>query len=681
MFDSDLPIVKTEQDCLDRATFAKYLARCMLEHIHTESVVIGLYGNAKSGKTSLINLAREELLFASSNMFDDERPVIVNFNLWSESGQHRLLYRFFRRLAAEIRRYPYIENGGKIVSLLDLYSHIDSTHDLAQIKERINEFLVRSKHKLIIFIDNFSRIENKEVKEVFQLVKAIADFANTIYVLALDNNAAANSDLANMIQLPFQVPDISQQDSEVILLERLKPVMTIVPEESWDSHYWGDIYYTILRYFFSNVRDVTRYINTLHFSYARVKEVVNPVDFFAVTTIAAFEPTVYKGIRDNKDLFTDLMHEVYELDPEKIAEDRRRCDEVLGRCENVASELLKNLLIHLFPRLRRLYQADKIFYHSNAIARKNKRICSAEAFEAYFHLSIPTGEISASEMNAILAMVNDEEGFDLALSRLNHDGRARKFLALLDSIAIDSIPTQYAGNVMNALMDSADLIPEGESSLISFNTPMRVHRIFNQLLQRFETSEQRFALFQQAIERAIKSLYIIIHELTLQDKQHIETEDTYLPTEYRNFSPEQLITLKNLAVDKIVSWVKNQRLIEHPKLLEILYAWQAWGDASQCNLFVAQIIQENVGLLNFLVAALKEPIDQTMLKLEKRPEWEKYLAHIENFIPIKMVESRAKQIFEDIEFEKHREREQLAVLIFLDLIKADTVKLIPKTTV
>lgn len=686
MFDADHPIIKAEQDRLDRATFSKYLARCILEHKNTDSLVIGLYGGSGSGKTSIINLALEELHFASNNMFDDERPVILNFNLWSESGHHPLINRFIRRLAAELKRAPYVENSGKMASLLDLYSHADSTtHDFAQVKEKLNEFFRRQKHKIIVFVDNLSRIEPMEIKQVFQLIKAVADFANTVYVLALDDKQVMNimgaESLEKVVQLPFYVPNVSHQDIETILLDRLKPITILVPNESWDSHYWADLYYTGLKYFFANVRDVTRYVNTLSFSYARVRDVVNPVDFFAVTTLLVFAPAVYEGVRDNKDLFTDLMHEVYELDQEQATEDRCRVDEILQRCESSSNVLIKNVLIHLFPRLRKLYQAEKMFYHEKSIARKNKRICSADAFDAYFRLSIPTGEISDSEMNTILAMASDEHGFDLALSRLNHDWRIGKFLSQLDSSAVDRIPNQYIQYVMNALMDSADLFPEGETTLVSFNTPMRVHRIFHQLLQRVDSKQKRFELLQQAIERATKSLYIIIHELTAQGEEHLETEDTYLPMEYRNFTGQQLAELQKQAVEKILFWVKIQRLAEHPKLIEILYAWQAWGNEAQCKQFVAQMVQDDVGLLNFLVAAFKEPINQSMRNLEKSADWEKYLSNIENFISIKTVEQRAKQLFEDLEFEKHREREQLAVLIFLDLIKAETVKIIPKTTV
>ena len=51
------------------------------------------------------------------------------------------------------------------------------------------------------------------------------------------------------------------------------------------------------------------------------------------------------------------------------------------------------------------------------------------------------------------------------------------------------------------------------------------------------------------------------------------------------------------------------------------------------------------------------------------------------FIAPEALASHAKLLFEDRYFEKLREKEQLALMIFLDAMKADTKKIIPQTTV
>lgn len=721
MFDADRPILKSEQDRLGRTTFAKYLARCILDHKNPESLVIGLYGGWGSGKTSIINLMLEELNFASSNMLDEEKPIILNFSPWSYSGQNQLIYAFFRRLSSAIRQAPFLENSERIIQLLELYISFftnkpipralrlkqswftrifhpflakenayawESGRDLTQVKAELNELLLQQKHKIIIIIDNISRIESSEIKQIFQIVKSMGDYHNTAYLLSLDKDPvldALGEDsaeyLEKIVQLPFEVPAISNQDLEAILLYRLQDVIKQVPEDAWNSDYWADIYYSTLKHFFKNCRDITRYINTLSFGFTRVKDVVNPVDFFAITAIRVFEPDVFDGIRDNKDLFTDLINNVYGYDKEKLSEDRIRCDEILNRAKHFPGEMLYLLLSQLFPRLHIIYQGSVPFYHTEALARRNKRICSPDLFDIYFRLSMPTGFIPDSEIDALLAATQSEETFAQALLRLNQDERITKFLDLLDGVAAIKIPTKNIGNVVNALMDSGDLFPEGETNLVSFNTPMRIHRICHQLLRRLDTTEQRFNIYQDAISKAKNSLYIIIHELDEQAKNHIETEAAYLPAEHRDITSDQLATLQKLAATKIVQLAKVGRLSEHPKLLSLLYAWKKWGDENECKEHVIEMIKADRGLVAFLCATMKDPIDEAILKQEKNPSWESAIKNIEAFISPKLVEPHAKELFEDQYFEKLREREQLAILIFLDLIKSENIKIVPKTTV
>jgi predicted KAP-like P-loop ATPase len=731
MFDADRPITSISQDRLGRGVFAKYLARCMLDHTNPESLVIGLYGGWGTGKTSLINLALEELRYAGSNMLDDERPIILNFSPWSYSGQGQLIYGFFRRLSSELRQCPDLKNGAEIINLLELYVSFfthqptpkplriktrlmaklkrnmfekkpaeekkaiiawDSGRDPTQVKAQLNELLKQQKHKIIICIDNISRIQATEIDQILQIVKSMGDYANTIYLLSLDkeqvvrainqtHNGEGNEYLDKLVQLPFAVPPISKQDMESLLFDRLQSVIQIAREDTWSTAYWADLYFSSLKYFFTSGRDITRYVNTLSFSFAFVKDVVNAVDFFAITAIEVFAPRILYGIRENKDLFTDLLDNVYVVDAEQLKKDKIRCDEILARDTSVPKEILLNLLMQLFPRLRNIFMPHEKFFHSASLAREKFRICSPDMFDIYFRLSIPTGYMPESELDTLLLQANHAESFDQVLTRLNQDGRITRFLDLLDSNASLTIPLANIGNIIEGLFDSADLFPEGETSHLRFNTAMRIHRICHQLLHRLPNSDERFEILYKAIKKASKSLYITIHELTLQGKQQIATEDAYIPAEHRDINEGQLDQLRDLAMEKIAYWARIGRLIEHPKLLPILYGWQTWGREVECQQFVEQSVRDDKGLLAFLGAALQIPVEQTATRLEKDSDWKKYLDNITAFISIESVEAHAVAVFESDDFEKLREKEQLALLIFLDLINANTIKLIPKTTV
>ncbi|OGT37733.1 MAG: hypothetical protein A3F11_00935 [Gammaproteobacteria bacterium RIFCSPHIGHO2_12_FULL_37_14] len=722
MFDADRPIITSSQDRLNRTTFAKYLARSILDHQNPESFVIGLYGGWGVGKTSVVNMMIEELNFAASNMLDEEKPIILNFSPWSYSGQNQLIYSFFRRLSSTLRSIPDLDNADRIIHLLELYVSFfthqpvpkslqakrswllrllswkndaaygwESGRDLTLVKAELNELLRQQKHKIIIIVDNISRLYDNEIKQIFQIVKSMGDYANTTYLLSFDktqviqainhvDHGGGNEFIEKVIQLPFEVPPILRQDLESILSDRLNDIINTIPEEAWNSEYWADIYFSSLKFFFENCRDITRYVNTLQFSYERLRDIVNPVDFFALTAIEVFLPHVYFGIRDNKDLFTDLLDDVYALDEKQIQKDKLRCNEILSRADHVSSEVLMELLLRLFPRLRRIYQPDRLSYHSRAVARKLRRICSPDLFEAYFRLSMQAGQIPESEFETILSLANDREAFDQALTRLNQDERTLKFLDQLDSKVIHNLPRNHIPIIISALLDNGDLCPQGTCTRLSLDTPMRIHRIIHGLLQRFKKAEERFAILETAIGQANKSICLIIHELKEQSREHLAEEDTFLPLEFRDVTPEQLSELRKLAVTQIEQWAKSGRLAEHPHLLPILYAWRDWGNSEDCKKFVDEMVQTDRGLIALLLTTLDKAIAQAMSEYERNPAWEIYLDDIRAFIPIEKIAAHAKLLFEDPYFEKLREREQLALMIFLDLIKAKTIKKIPRTT-
>lgn len=721
MFDADRPITSSKQDKLNRSLFSKYLARCMLDHKDPNSLVVGLYGGWGTGKTSIINMVVEELKFAASNMFDDEKPIILNFSPWSYSGQDQLIYNFFRRLSSTIRNEPNLKNADRIIHLLELYVSFfthkpiptsfqtkkpwykklspskneevygwESGRDLTLVKAELNELLLQQKRKIIIIIDNISRLLSKEIMQIFQIVKSMGDYTNTVYLLAFDKAQVVDSlnhedtdgeeYVEKIVQLPFEIPPITEQDLEAILADRLSDVLITVPEGAWDAEYWNDIYHSSLKFFFKNCRDITRYVNTINFGYSRLRDIVNPVDFFALTAIEIFTPTVYFGIRDNKDLFTDLLDNVFIPNTLEEKKERSRCDDILSRNDRVDRKLLLSMIMFMFPRIRHLYEPKHRVYHSPALARKLRRICSPDLFDAYFRLSLQFGQLPKTEFDMLLATANNMDEFDQTLTRLNQDDKIIAFLDKLDSGIIDQIPAENIAIIISGLFNNGDFFPAGVTGPFNLNTQKRLHRIIHQLLQRLDSADERFTILQNAIAHTAKSLYTSVHELQEQARDHQESESTFLPIEYRDVTPEQLDSLRSLAITRIEQWANSGALTDNPYLMPLLLAWSEWGGAIKCKEYVEHITHTDRGLVVFLTAVLDEPITQTMTQYQKNPEWIKYLDVITTFVDIKLLEPHAKILFEDDHFEKLREREQLGIMIFLDLINADTKKVIPKTS-
>ena len=84
MFQPDKPIKLCSEDSLGRKEFARSLGLKILEIQKKDSLVIGLYGQWGSGKTSLINMIIE-YIEKTSGLDDNCKPIIVKFNPWNFS--------------------------------------------------------------------------------------------------------------------------------------------------------------------------------------------------------------------------------------------------------------------------------------------------------------------------------------------------------------------------------------------------------------------------------------------------------------------------------------------------------------------------------------------------------------------------------------------------------------------
>ena len=86
-FIPDEPVDSKKDDKLNRYDFAKNLADILLNHDYEKCLTIGLIGKWGSGKTSIVNLAH--------NQIEDEKIIKINFESWNFSTQNNLYEQFF----------------------------------------------------------------------------------------------------------------------------------------------------------------------------------------------------------------------------------------------------------------------------------------------------------------------------------------------------------------------------------------------------------------------------------------------------------------------------------------------------------------------------------------------------------------------------------------------------------
>ncbi len=713
MFKADQPIKSYKEDILGRRPFAQSLGNAILSYKEKDSIVIGLFGAWGSGKTSIINMALERIDLVSKNKTDDERPIIVRFNPWNYSDQNQLVTQFFRQLSVVLRRPDYASDAKKAGERLETYAKFFEpfaliptvgpiasifskvfkdigsvtkswgdlkSNDLNAIRAELNELLGKQPHKIIVVIDDIDRLNNTEIRQIFQLIKSLGDFQNTIYLLAFDKNVVINAlkkvqegsgieYLEKVVQIPFEIPLISKQEVEYLLLSQLDEIIKDIPENKWDQTYWVNIYHSGLKYFFRNIRDVTRYINSLRFSFEMVKGEVNAIDFLAITGIQVFIPEVYYGIRDNKDIFSGVYSDYGRSDVTK-EQDKKRCDEIINRVNEPPQELLKDFLERLFPKLKSIYSNTNYGYDWLDSWRRDCRICSPDIFDIFFRLSLPKGEISQREIETILSLGNNPDSFAEALLKINEDGRIIRFLERLEDYTRSDIPEENIEPIITVLMDIGDLFPEGNSGFFGTDTPMRLLRLFYQLSHRFDSHERRFNIFKRAMEKTTRSLYTIVDEVSVQGQQHGKygSKETPEPEEKLTVNSEQLEELEKLACNKIESWADDGRLAKHRHLPSILFMWKDWEKRDKINNFVNNMIKNDDGLIDFITSFLSKSTSNGMADYVGRIPWRIHLKSVEEFVDLKEVEPRIRKIFSSSDFDQFDDRKKLAIRTFLDTI-------------
>lgn len=111
-------------------------------------------------------------------------------------------------------------------------SFLNGDENLLEIKNKISNKLLGLPGKFIVFIDDIDRLNKKEIKLLIQLIKAVFDFPNVIYILSFDKEIVADAlsneqsingsqYLEKIIQLSLDIPEIEKENLYNYLFKNL----------------------------------------------------------------------------------------------------------------------------------------------------------------------------------------------------------------------------------------------------------------------------------------------------------------------------------------------------------------------------------------------------------------------------------------------------------------------------
>ncbi len=646
---ADKPLLEPQEDQLGYALFAKHLAFSLTKMIPAEGFVVAIYGPWGSGKTTLLNF----LFYYFKEAPAQEQPIIVPFNPWWFSGHEKLAKHFFDQfqaslatsdvdlsgLQAKISEFadmvselpasihiPYISIGKIAVEFTPLKS---SVKNVIKLKMEIAEELSNLSRRIFVTVDDIDRLNPEEIRQLFGVIKSVADFPNVVYLLTFDKRVviealresqgiSGENYLEKIVQFPFELPLPDRSSLSRLLFARLESIMAGTPEGLFDRTYWGNVFMRGIEHFISTPRKINLLTNTLSVTYPAVQGEVNPVDFIGIETLRIFCPEAYNMIRTYPEKFTGR-----EWVASKIDQLRTFQDSWVNQIDEGHREAVRGLLSQLFPKLGEMW-GDLGFDPANEAAwRKQLRICSPDIFPIFFHLALPQGDISNAEIMVILSLADNPQEFSARLLELATQPRPDGFTrlqAFLDrvmdytgkEITVESIPSVFL-----SLFDVGDqfIRPEDEGSgKLPIGNEQRVVQIILQLLRRLPW-DSRFDALQQAITqgKAIFTSIKIVMELgKLSDKHAGEARP----------QPEALIrqgdqtALEQLVLAKVRNAAADESLLQCPKLPEILALWQYLTDNAEPVTWVNQVVGDDHNLAILLEKFMKKDFSHSMIQVD-----------------------------------------------------------------
>ena len=266
VYQTDADANKGRPDKYSRSELALRVAEALVRADESESLVLALDGPWGSGKSWLIDRVTKVLADGEAGA----SAKVVHFNPWLIGEESALILDFLVQVALELNavdaatdkakktavsllRYAKVLGYGRHLKYLpipvvnDIGRGLDALHEewgdkaeaaskaLEEGKESRPSLLqarddaratVRSlEQRLVVVIDDIDRLRAKEIRAVMQLVKAVADFPNTSFLLSMDSDqvarALAEKDdpseghryLQKIVQLSVTVPPIDLGDT------------------------------------------------------------------------------------------------------------------------------------------------------------------------------------------------------------------------------------------------------------------------------------------------------------------------------------------------------------------------------------------------------------------------------------------------------------------------------------
>lgn len=478
-FYRDKAICSDHDDVLNRNSYSRTIANMAVLEPGSDCFTISIEGPWGAGKTSIINLA----LHHFETM--DNAPVVIHYNPWVNGKTKSLVEDFFVQFTSQLGLTDQSENAREIASNLLYYSRLlgvaklipgvepfgtilesvlnpaaEASSAIADLKKldingqksKVVNALVTLDKPIVVVIDDIDRLTPNECFQVLRLVKAIADFPRTTFLLSFDpdylRNILTSNGISNateyidkVVQLRLPLPIIPSADFDSLVNNSLLRL----GDEFTFEHFQGDTerfnhyYLRFIKPCLSTPRDIKRIVNHFAFVYQMVKDEVSTTDLFALSTIAIRCNGIYEHIKRNTRVYTrdhsssEAM--APELDRVDLINNAKKEREKIYTLANIAqNNPIEELVNELFPATAQPTHHD--MFHVNDADAAGRVDCQDRLYAA-LHMSTPRGMCSQADVRRFFLCPG--ENLDVLTSAINSNAVIRFMELLRMEFSVDNV--------------------------------------------------------------------------------------------------------------------------------------------------------------------------------------------------------------------------------------------------
>lgn len=638
-YSTDRPIETGEQDLLGRASFSKQLGKAMYEYNGKDGLVIGLFGKWGTGKTSVINMAVNEITELAKN--NENRPIIMKFAPWNYSDKDNLISMFFQSLKNKINvqdneelknkvgkalsdyagafdalaLVPVVGSG--VAAILKTLAQAEGTSlmecaDLDETKEILEKALIKAGKKIIIVIDDIDRLANSQIRDVFQLVKQVADFPNVIYLLAMDrevvrraltdvHNIDGNEYLEKIIQVPFELPELKKSKLHNIFLNKLDQIINDFSDKVvWDTDYWSSVFRNCVEPYINTLRDVNRMINTFQFRYGMLYKEIALEDMVGMTTLEVLEPELYKWICNNKEAVCGgFMHGLLSHSSNKP--DYRNLYYNEFKSLGIDPDLAISCVSTMFPVFANDVSRYPYSYQPTLSIRSRMRIAYEERFDLYFMFDLDDIKVSRSIINASIYEF-DRDVLSKIIEKINEEGNIVYFLEEIRSL-VDKIPYKRLELIASVLLGLQEEFKEENSEkLFALSASDIAEYLMEDIIDRLKTEEEKYGIICSVIENVdITGLGIMTRFINRIELAYGRLAGNSEEKDKQIISLEHLKKLENIYVAKVRDIVNSGLILERNEFNKVFCLWKCF-DKDGVEIYLKELFKTEVNKLKFICA-------------------------------------------------------------------------------